>query len=72
MSVNLNLICTLSFLGESVPPPTFSQCTRHDSRPAGANRGMIQKVTHSFTYRQTGSPERRFRCFDPFILTYKC
>ena len=48
----------------------FGQCTRHDSRPAGANRGMIQKVTNSLTYRQTGNPERPFRRSDTFILTF--
>ena len=28
MSVNLNLICTLSFLGESVPPLIVWQCMK--------------------------------------------
>ena len=36
-------------------------------QPAGVNRGKLgvgQKMKDSLTYRQTGSPEGSFRCFD--------
>ena len=62
---------------EHVGPATLRglrpvHCTCRDSGP-GANRGKSRVdpkrkgLTYRLTYRQTGSPERPFRCFDPNV-----